>query len=72
MPISASTLATAGDLVFCGTPGGEFHARTGEPLWRFQTGSGHHSSPITYSVDGRQYVAGPVGWSRWSKASLPG
>ncbi|HKT00888.1 MAG TPA: PQQ-dependent dehydrogenase, methanol/ethanol family [Rugosimonospora sp.] len=74
-PISASTLATAGDLVFCGTPGGEFHAfhaRTGEPLWHFQTGSGHHSSPSTYSVDGRQYVAVPVGWGGWVEGFAPG
>ena len=26
-------------------------------LWRFQTGSGIHSSPVTYSIDGKQYIA---------------
>lgn len=67
-PMCASVLATAGDLVFAGTPTGQFcafHARTGEMLWQFQTGSGHHSSPSTYSVDGRQYVVVPVGWGGW-------
>ena len=54
-PMCASVLATAGDLVFAGEPTGEFNAlnaRTGELLWQFQCGSGHHSSPTTYSVDG--------------------
>ena len=49
-PIVASILAAAGDLVFAGTPAGEalaLHARTGDVLWRFQTGSGIHSNPIT-------------------------
>ena len=32
-------------------------ARTGEVLWQFQTGSGINASPITYELDGTQYVA---------------
>jgi alcohol dehydrogenase (cytochrome c) len=67
-PMAGSVLATAGGLVFSGEPDGHFNAwdaRTGELLWRFQTGSGIHSSPITYSVDGRQYVAVPSGWGGW-------
>jgi alcohol dehydrogenase (cytochrome c) len=74
MPMSASVLATAGDLVFAGEPTGEFnafHARTGELLWHFQTGSGHHSNPTTYSVDGRQYIAVPVGWGSWVEGFAP-
>jgi alcohol dehydrogenase (cytochrome c) len=73
-PIIASTLATAGDIVFTGEPTGHFtalHARTGEVLWRFQTGSGIHSSPITYSVDGRQYTAVLSGWGGWMKGFAP-
>jgi alcohol dehydrogenase (cytochrome c) len=64
-PILASVLATAGDVVFTGDPDGyflAFHARTGEKLWNFQTGSGHRGSSITYSVNGRQFVATPSGW----------
>jgi alcohol dehydrogenase (cytochrome c) len=75
LPMCASALATGGDLVFAGEPSGEFNAidaRTGELLWQFQCGSGHHSSPTTYSVDGRQYVAVPVGWGAWAEGFLPG
>ena len=75
LPMCASTLATGGDLVFAGKPTGEFvalDARTGELLWQFQCGSGHHSSPTTYSVDGRQYIAVPVGWGGWAEGFLPG
>lgn len=74
-PMCASVLATAGDLVFAGEPSGEFNAfdaNTGELLWQFQCGSGHHSSPVTYSVDGRQYIAVPVGWGSWVEGFLPG
>ena len=56
-PIVASLLATGGDLVLVGEPTGEFSAlsaRTGERLWQFQTGSGIHSNPVTYSVAGKQ------------------
>jgi alcohol dehydrogenase (cytochrome c) len=75
LPMCASVLATGGDLVFAGEPSGEFNAldaRTGEQLWQFQCGSGHHSSPTTYVVDGRQYIAVPVGWGAWSEGFLPG
>jgi alcohol dehydrogenase (cytochrome c) len=75
LPMCASVLATGGDLVFAGEPSGEFNAldaRTGEQLWQFQCGSGHHSSPTTYLVDGRQYIAVPVGWGAWAEGFLPG
>ena len=32
-------------------------AGTGQELWKFQTGSGINASPITYELDGHQYVA---------------
>ncbi|MEU4667556.1 PQQ-dependent dehydrogenase, methanol/ethanol family [Amycolatopsis sp. NPDC023774] len=75
LPMCASTLATGGDLVFAGEATGEFNAldaRSGELLWQFQCGSGHHSSPTTYMVDGRQYIAVPVGWGGWAEGFLPG
>jgi alcohol dehydrogenase (cytochrome c) len=75
MPMCSSVVCTAGDLVFAGEPSGEFialDARNGELLWQFQCGSGHHGSPMTYSVDGRQYVAVPVGWGGWAEGFLPG
>jgi glucose dehydrogenase len=43
----------------------------GELLWQFQCGSGHHSSPTTYSVDERQYIAVPTGWGGWAEGFLP-
>jgi alcohol dehydrogenase (cytochrome c) len=61
----ASVLATAGDLVFTGDPEGDFfalNARTGAKLWSFQTGAGNRGSPISYSVNGRQFIATPTGW----------
>jgi len=73
-PLLASVLATAGDVVFTGDPQGQFfalHAKTGEKLWDFQTGSGNRGSPITYSVKGRQYVATPSGWGSAVAGVLP-
>ncbi len=53
-------LSTAGDLLFIGQPDGyllALDARSGKELWRFQTGAGVHTSPITYEAGGAQYVA---------------
>jgi alcohol dehydrogenase (cytochrome c) len=64
-PLLASALSTAGDLVFTGDPEGYFFAldaKTGKKLWSFQTGSGHRGSAVTYTVNGRQYVATPSGF----------
>jgi len=61
----ASVLATAGDLAFTGDPEGFFFAldaRTGAKAWSFQTGAGNRGSPISYAVNGRQYIATPTGW----------
>lgn len=67
-PMAGSVLATGGGLVFAGEPDGHFDAwdaKTGDLLWQFQTGSGIHSSPISYSVHGKQYIAVPSGWGGW-------
>jgi alcohol dehydrogenase (cytochrome c) len=75
IPMCASLLTTGGNLVFGGEPTGEFNAlnaETGELLWQFQCGSGHHSSPCSYSIDGRQYIAVPTGWGAWNEGFLPG
>jgi glucose dehydrogenase len=60
--ISAGTgsIATAGDLVFIGESNGLFHAfdaRTGEEVWNFYTGGNLKGSPITYMLNGKQYVS---------------
>jgi len=54
------TLTTAGDLMFIGQPDGylvAYDIDNGREVWRFQTGAGVHISPITYKIDGEQYVA---------------
>jgi quinohemoprotein ethanol dehydrogenase len=59
------TLTTAGGLVFQGRTDGRFlayAADSGEALWRFDAGLGISAPPMTYAVDGVQYVALLVGW----------
>ena len=53
-------LATASDLLFVGQIDGRvlaMDAATGDVLWDFQTGSGIAAAPVTYEIDGEQYVA---------------
>src|SRR5438309_8097881 len=63
-PPIGSVLSTGGNLVFHGDLEGIVHAYdadTGEQLWHFRTGSGHRGGPISYSVNGKQYIAVPSG-----------
>jgi len=63
-PFWAGAVATSSGLVFTGDMRGyfmAFDARTGTELWKFQTGSGIIGSPITYELDGVQYLAVPSG-----------
>ena len=58
--LAAGVLSTAGGIVFAASREGNFialDARTGKPLWHFQAGNEIASSPISYAVDGKQYVA---------------
>ncbi len=60
LPLAGGVLATAGGLVFAGRTSGWFDAydaRNGERVWSFRMGAGCNSAPMTYQVDGRQYVA---------------
>ncbi|GAA2972024.1 glucose dehydrogenase/plastocyanin [Microbacterium terrae] len=53
-------LVTATDLLFAGQIDGRLlalDAKNGKQLWEFQTGSGIAGAPVTYEVDGEQYVA---------------
>ena len=57
-------LATAGGLIFHGETGGDFaavDAKSGKTLWTFRSNDSWRASPMTYMVDGRQYIAGAVG-----------
>jgi lanthanide-dependent methanol dehydrogenase len=71
-PVWSGALATAADVVFYGTMEGWFkavHARTGELLWQYQTGSGIIGQPVTYrGPDGKQYVAILSGVGGWAGA----
>ncbi len=63
-PANGGTLTTAGDLVFTGLMTGELvahHARSGKRLWSYKTASGIIGPPITYDLDGEQYVASMSG-----------
>jgi alcohol dehydrogenase (cytochrome c) len=65
LPLWAGVLATAGNLVFTGTGDGflkAFDAKNGKELWKFQTGSGIVSPPITWEQDGEQYIGVTVGY----------
>jgi alcohol dehydrogenase (cytochrome c) len=62
--LSAGVLATAGGVVFAASSEGNLmalDAGSGQPLWRMQTGGPISSAPISYSVDGKQYVAVSAG-----------
>ncbi len=64
-PLWAGVMATAGGLVFTGTPEGFLVAlddETGKVLWKFQTGSGIVGQPVTWEMDGEQYLAVASGW----------
>ena len=58
--LSAGVLATAGGLVFVASREGNFialDAKSGKALWHFGAGAEIASSPMSYAVDGRQYIA---------------
>jgi len=62
---NGGTLATSGNLVFQGTAAGEFiayNAATGGKLWSAYAGTGIVAPPITYAVNGQQYVSVMAGW----------
>ncbi|MBG0842896.1 methanol/ethanol family PQQ-dependent dehydrogenase [Ectopseudomonas toyotomiensis] len=64
-PLWGGVLTTKGNLVFTGNPEGylqAFNAKTGEKVWEFQTGSGVIGSPVTWEMDGEQYVSVLSGW----------
>ncbi|MBT2186063.1 PQQ-dependent dehydrogenase, methanol/ethanol family [Sphingobium nicotianae] len=64
-PSNGGVLSTAGDLVFQGTAAGRFEAfksKDGVRLWSTDVQTGVLAAPITYAIDGEQYVAVLVGW----------
>jgi len=64
-PWGGGVVSTAGNLVFQGTAMGEFNAYSadkGQKLWSTKTQTGVNAAPITYEVDGEQYVAVVTGY----------
>lgn len=71
---NGGVLSTAADLVFQGTTDGYFNAydaKTGERLVSIHTGVGTMAAPMTYEVDGEQYVAVMAGYGGATLAFIP-
>lgn len=65
MPWNGGTLSTAGGLVFQGTSDGRFVAYSagkGVKLWETVANTGVMAGPISYEIDGEQYVTVAAGW----------
>jgi quinohemoprotein ethanol dehydrogenase len=62
---TSGVLATAGNLVFMGNGVGKvlsaYDAKSGQKLWSFDTKTAVFAAPISYMLDGRQYIAASVG-----------
>lgn len=72
-PTWSGVLSTAGGLVFTGDAEGNFialDAATGKALWHFQCGASVYASPMSFAVDGKQYVAIAAGGALFT-FSLP-
>jgi alcohol dehydrogenase (cytochrome c) len=57
---SGGTMTTAGGVVFFADDAHYFEAveaQTGKPLWHFNTGQSIDASPMSYAIDGKQYIA---------------
>ncbi|NNE78099.1 MAG: PQQ-binding-like beta-propeller repeat protein, partial [Pricia sp.] len=62
---NGGTLTTAGNLLFQGRTDGmllAYNATSGDIVWEFDAGLGISAPPITYKIDGRQYIVVLVGW----------
>ena len=63
-PLIGGVLTTAGNLVFNGEANGlfrAFDAKNGKKLWEYQTGAGVNAPAVSYTVNGKQYVAVAAG-----------
>lgn len=73
-PVNGGVLATAGGLVFQGQSSGilsAYDASNGKELWRFDTQSGVVAAPMSYRIDGTQYVAVLAGYGGAMALALP-
>lgn len=66
-PLIGGALHTAGDLVFTGEGSGEFFAvdaRNGKKLWSFKTEYGVNAPPVSFQIEGQQYIAVAAGGNK--------
>lgn len=69
-PLWSGALVTAGGLVFVGQTDGWFrayHASTGQPLWEFFCGAGVNAPPVSFELNGEQFIAVVAAGSRFSE-----
>jgi alcohol dehydrogenase (cytochrome c) len=62
--LQSGVMSTAGGLVFYGDGNGAFvaaDAKSGTPLWHFRTGQSWKAGPMSYTIDGKQYIAMTAG-----------
>jgi len=70
MPLFSGVIVTAGGLVFAGQSDNSFDAwdaDTGAHLWKYETNAGCNAAPMTYQLDGKQYVVVAAGGSRYQR-----
>lgn len=75
MPPLSAVLSTAGGLVFTGDMRGNLYAYdadNGQELWTFNAGSGARGGPISYAVNGKQYIVIPTGLGSHAPGFLAG
>jgi alcohol dehydrogenase (cytochrome c) len=74
-PFLTAALSTAGGVVFVGDLNRQFKAvdvNTGKILWQTRLGTSVQGFPISFSVDGKQYIAVPAGLGGGSPRQVPG
>ncbi len=74
MGMNGGVVSTAGGLLFQGGGDGVFRAhatKDGEELWQFASGSAIQAGPVSYAVDGSQYVVVPVGSVSMTRIMVP-
>ena len=73
-PAVSGVLATAGDLVFSGTDEGNIFALdadTGEPLWDYHAGGRVRAAPMSFALDGQQFISIAAGQSIFTFGLAP-
>lgn len=74
LPMNGGVMSTAGNLVFQGTATGSFNAYaadTGKKLWSYDVQASVQAPPVTYKIDGKQYVLASVGGGGIARFMIP-